>query len=443
MQIPLAMMMSLMQTLKKRSKWSKSRQVLLLVGACLLFLSGCKKEETSATPQTQPTQTSAPVEQKEVVDYSSFYHTKAIINEDVPVYSMRDGELYEVGTAYQGNTFDISDEAVGNYLRVKGSDLYLSGGALHTSDRWFRNQTHLLPYGSELTTKETYHIEDEKGHLVVELQESKTYSVYVIPDEEDRRYGILFQDGIYYIPQEDVQSETGNEVVPVGEKGSEVAVLMYHFFYDESLGETRVDGNYVEVKELDAHLAYLQQANRPTLTMHEVLYFMQNRANIPPGSVAITIDDGDPSVHSRAYPVFQKYGANATLFLICGWEDPVMSYDFWEMREDGLELQSHSFLMHQGGCEGMGHGGRIQCVDYETGVADTRQAFDYVDGGFVYCYPFGDYNEHAMNIIRDGGAKLAFITEAGRIHPGMNLLALPRVRVHGGNSLDAFIRSIQ
>ena len=430
-----------MLTLKKSNKGRMSRQVFLIVGTCLLLLSGCKQQEETMLPQAENHPQEEVVE--EVKDYSSFYQTKIQLQRDAPIYTMVDGKPQQSGMAYQGNYFDMAAEAIGNYVRISGTDLYLEGEALATCDRWFKNQTHLLPYGSELTTKEMYHIENEQGQVLVELHGETTYPVYVIPNSEDLRYGILFQNGIYYIKQEEVASETSNDVISIGEKGSEIPVLMYHFFYDESQGESRVDGNYVEAKELDAHLGYLKENGYATLTMREVLYFMQNRANIPLHSVAITIDDGDPSVHRVAYPIFQKYGANATLFLICGWEDPTMSYDFWEMREDGLELQSHSFLMHQGGCEGMGHGGRILCVDHATGVEDTKQAFDYVDGGFVYCYPFGDYNEHAIEIVKEGGAKLAFTTEDGWIRPGMNLLALPRVRVHGGNSLEAWINRIR
>ena len=176
--------------------------------------------------------------------------------------------------------------------------------------------------------------------------------------------------------------------------------------------------------------------------MREVLYFMEDRAQIPSKSLAITIDDGDPTVHKYAYPVFQKYGLNATLFLICGWEDATMSYDFWEMREDGLELQSHGFLTHQGGCSGMGHGGKLLCMDHDEGVEDTKMSLDYVDGGFVYCYPFGDVNDSAKQILNDAGVKMAFTTANGWISPGMDLLELPRVRVHGGNSLESFANSI-
>ena len=119
-----------------------------------------------------------------------------------------------------------------------------------------------------------------------------------------------------------------------------------------------------------------------------------------------------------------------------------MSWDLWEMREAGLELQSHGFLTHQGGCPGMGYGGRILCMDYNEGVQDTIMSFDYVDGGFVYCYPFGDVNEHAKQILRDAGALMAFTTEPGIIYRGMDILELPRVRVIGGNGLATFAGSL-
>ena len=70
-------------------------------------------------------------------------------------------------------------------------------------------------------------------------------------------------------------------------------------------------------------------------------------------------------------------------------------------------------------------------------------SFDAVDGGFVYCYPFGDYNDSAKAIISEAGAKLAFTTEYGKINPSMDLLALPRIRVQGGAGIERYISSIE
>lgn len=377
-------------------------------------------------------------ETESLVDYYSFYDTKIETSTDTALY---DSSFNMIGTI-KANTYLDVVEGKDNFLSIKDTEYFVDGKDVQASNRWFKNTNHLVAYQQALTTNDSYSLFDVKGNTVIEFNESSTYMVYVLPSSDDDRYGILFQNTIYYISSSDVKeiNETNGETQ---ELSTAIPVLMYHFFYNEDNGETRKDGNYVEVKELDEQLNYLTSNGYTALTMREVYYFMENRAQIPAHSLAITIDDGDPSVHTYAFPVFQKYNVNATLFLICGWEDPTLSYDFWEMREDGLELQSHGFLTHQGGCEGMGHGGRLLCMDHDEGVNDTQMSLDYVDGGFVYCYPFGDVNEHAKEILRDTGVKMAFTTANGWIKPGLDLLELPRVRIHGGDSLDSFASSIQ
>ncbi len=392
----------------------------------------------TVTPSSTNEEVTPSKEETEKIDYSSFYDTKIETSIDTNLY---DDSFNMIGTI-KANTYLDVVEGKDNLLSIKDTNYYVDGKDVQASNRWFKNTNHLVAYQQALTTNDLYSLLDVKGNTVIEFNESSTYTIYVLPSTDDDRYGVLFQNAIYYISSSDVKeiNETNGETQ---ELSTAIPVLMYHFFYNEDNGETRKDGNYVEVKELDEQLNYLTSNAYTALTMREVYYFMENRAQIPAHSLAITIDDGDPSVHTYAFPVFQKYNVNATLFLICGWEDPTLSYDFWEMREDGLELQSHGFLTHQGGCEGMGHGGRLLCMDYDEGVNDTQMSLDYVDGGFVYCYPFGDVNEHAKEILRDTGVKMAFTTANGWIKPGLDLLELPRVRIHGGDSLDSFASSIQ
>ncbi len=406
--------------------------------------TGCSsKKETSdvVVNTTEPSSTEeviTPSTSEERSDYSSYYGTKIEIATDTNLY---DASFKVIGTVKQGTYLDVV-EGKDNYLSIQDTEYYVDGKDVQASNRWFKNTNHLVAYAKELTTNEPYSLLDVKGNTVIEFNESNCYQIYVLPSSDDDRYGVLFENAIYYIASSDVK-EIHDISVETEELSTAIPVLMYHFFYNEDNGETRKDGNYVEVKELDEQLNYLTSNHYTALTMREVYYFMENRAQIPAHSLAITIDDGDPSVHTYAFPIFQKYNVNATLFLICGWEDPTLSYDFWEMREDGLELQSHGFLTHQGGCEGMGHGGRLLCMDHDEGVNDTQMSLDYVDSGFVYCYPFGDVNDHAKEILRDTGVKMAFTTANGWIKPGLDLLELPRVRIHGGDSLDSFASSIQ
>ena len=421
--------------LTSKKKNSKKFLGFFLGLSCLLVLTSCKKE-TAAVEKIEPTSVA------EVINIDQkLLNVKDITINDTKLYRLTDNKLVEVGTVIKGVNLDMSDLVNSNKINIKDTNLYVDANDLQVSDRWYEKRNHLIPFNTNLKTNSTYTLYDVKGNALMKIDSVDEYMVYVLKGE-DNKYGVSFQNEILYIDASDVSNVYDNKNTDEA-YASNLAVLMYHFFYDESQGETRRDVNFVEVKEFKEQLESMKNEGYQTLTMRETLLFMENRANIPAKSVAITIDDGDPTVFKYAYPLLKEYKMNATLFLITGQEEPTLNYDYITMREDGLELQSHSWQMHQGGCAGQGHGGRLLCTDFETGVNDTRMSFDYVDGGFVYCYPFGDFNDNAKAIIKEGGAKLAFTTQFGKINQGMDLLELPRVRVTGGNPITSFMKNIK
>ena len=440
-----------MPTSRKRTKKRRTiRFPVLILGICLvcalillicgLLLRGCRKDEEGIPVSGSDPASAAGMPEASEREFSMFVGHKVLVPEETVLYEAADGTAEPAGTVSAGALLDIDGTVNGGYLTVADSPFCIAGSAVKQSDRWFRNDTNLVPFAEDLATADSFVIRNENGEAVVSVSRAMQFPVYVKPDS-DGRYGIRFMNGIYYIDAAEVSG-----VTPVQREtpalAEEVPVLMYHFFYSEAEGGKRVDGNYVEVNELDEQLKYISENGFHACTMREIQYWMEGRANLPDRSIAITIDDADPSVHQYAMPVFVKYGIHATNFVICGWQPAEMPYELWEMRENGMELQSHGFLVHTGGCSGMGHGGLLLCMDHASGVEDITRSFDYVDGGFVFCYPFGDINDNAESIVRDAGGKLAFTTEGGRINPSMDPLALPRVRVTGGNGLSAFAASI-
>ena len=434
-------MMLLMWILTKKHKSYKTKFLETLLGICLLTMSGCAT--TSEPPVTATPLPTMEVVEETYEDYSSLYEKKILVSQDTPLYLLNEEGLKEVGVVHQNAFVDLGSESYKNTVCLRNSSYYIEADSLQKSDRWFQHHNHLLGLQQHIVTNTSYRLENLKEEVVMTMNQEDTYEVYVLPGEEDPRYGVYFLNDIYYIPEEDIKTIENTMAVPKEAYAESIPVLMYHFLYDENETKDRPNTNYVEQKEYDEQLSTLNDEGYQSLTMREILYFMERRAYVPEKSFAITIDDGDPSVYTYGFPILKKYGMNATLFLIGAWEDTNLSWQNWEMREEGIELQSHSFDMHQGGCSGMGHGGRLLCVDYATGVEDTKMGFDYVDGGFVYCYPFGDVNEHAIEIIKDGGAKLAFTTEFGKINLDMDPLNLPRIRVIGGNGLEFFMKNIK
>ena len=180
-----------------------------------------------------------------------------------------------------------------------------------------------------------------------------------------------------------------------------------------------------------------------TLRMQDVENFLDGKVQLPKNSVSITIDDGTASIYKYAYPLLKKYGNSATLFLIGNHlKDDKLPQSFQEMKQNGMELQSHSYGMHTGGCEG-GHGGALRCVAHDEGVTDTEKSFSIIGGGNVYCYPYGDVTDSALQIMKDAGVHMAFTTNYGKIEPGMDKLQLPRVRIFGDADIQQFIYSLE
>lgn len=251
-----------------------------------------------------------------------------------------------------------------------------------------------------------------------------------------------------YVVTYSVEDSEGNEtkvdrnvkVIDVTEKNtSGVPVLMYHYFYDDENGETGEDGNYLAISMFKKQLDYFKENNFYFPSMKELALYIDGKLDLPKNSVIITMDDGAESNYRLAYPLAVQYKIPMTMFVVTSWTDVSQPLQ-QEMKNTGyIIFQSHTHDMHQGGCSGMKHGALIQCIDYQAGVADMSKSKELLGNGDSMAYPCGDYNDQALSILTDAGFTLAFTVDFGKVHVGDNKLALPRVRVSDGNSLDYFI----
>lgn len=92
-----------------------------------------------------------------------------------------------------------------------------------------------------------------------------------------------------------------------------VPVLMYHHVSPNPGLVT------VSPETFTAQMEYLAQSGFTALTADQFLAFLQGKADVPGKSVLITFDDGylDNCVH--AWPVLQRLGLHAVIFVVTGW----------------------------------------------------------------------------------------------------------------------------
>ena len=64
-----------------------------------------------------------------------------------------------------------------------------------------------------------------------------------------------------------------------------------------------------------------------------------------------------------------------------------------------------------------------------------------MNGAIALAYPFYDYNNRAIELVKKAGFKLAFIganNVGGRAWPGINLYKVPRMTIWNTTSFDTF-----
>ncbi len=211
-------------------------------------------------------------------------------------------------------------------------------------------------------------------------------------------------------------------------------VLMYHFFYDNITyyGE---DSNWLNINDFEEQLKYLTENEYYFPTWDEVDNFIDGKIKLPEKSVVLTVDDGDASFFDLAVPMLQKYKVPATIFVISEWYG-------WRYNADMkyVIFESHSHSMHESGANGKG---RMVNWSKEKIVEDLKLSSNTLGGANIYCYPFGHYNDTAIEALKETGYKMAFTIVGGRVSAGYNKYTLPRVRVSAGNSLNYFASSVK
>ena len=102
--------------------------------------------------------------------------------------------------------------------------------------------------------------------------------------------------------------------------------------------------------DFEAQMRYLKEHNYHVISMKSFFEFLEFKRQIPEKSVVISIDDGWRSVYTIAYPILQKYGYPATLFIYTDLIDGKGNHLDWSaikiMSENQIDMQCHT-LSHR------------------------------------------------------------------------------------------------
>ncbi len=213
-----------------------------------------------------------------------------------------------------------------------------------------------------------------------------------------------------------------------------VPILMYH-----SVASRSQNALTVSSEAFERQMRFLKTHKYNVVTLEALADLVSRAKNIPPRTVAITLDDGYKNNYTNAFPVLKKYGLKATEFIIVNevsraQGDRLSWEEIKEMRDSGLVTI---------GCHTLGPEPLIDIRQEDllrSQIFDSKRILEEKLGGpvEVFSYPGGMFNAHIRKLVIDAGFKVAVSTNPGRNSSPNDIYALKRLRI-SENSKNMFI----
>lgn len=237
-----------------------------------------------------------------------------------------------------------------------------------------------------------------------------------------------------------------------GNKELSIPVLAYHsFMKNEDKWKYAPNDKYVmEIEKFEEQLKYLHDNGYESIDIKTLLKWMNGETKISNRNFVITIDDGNISAYHLAIPIIEKYGFNATIFVITGRVrgesenyDPSRIAFFGEDiikdikdNHKSIYVASHSTNMHTL-INGMNP---KDVLKYEEIVNDLKSSKDYLNT-IAFAYPFGMYDSNYVNATREAGFSIAFtFKEPNRVRKDTNKYEVPRFNINNDTTMQNFIQ---
>ena len=368
---------------------------------------------------------------EKIKEIENNYNEYMITITDTKLYN---SEYEEKGSISKNVILSLGDLDVHykeGYYKLKNYDLYIKYDSLNKSENieYDIRYKNYIPFNQSIITNENtklYITENEYYIINYELE------LPIIIKDNDKYY-VEFDNKLVYVLKDNINIKENNNNL---EKTESIAVLNYHFVINKEAGEDKLcspSSICHSDTQFESHIKYIKDNDFYTITMKELELFIDGKINLPKKSVSITIDDG--WFVNRAIQILEKHDAMGTLFLI-GSLAPVSDYS-----SKNLEVHSHTWNLHNvANCPG----GRspLLCYDKNTLVEDLKKSRESLNNTTYFCYPFYDYNNHAINALEEAGFAMALTGGNYKVKRGINKFKVPRYVVYNTTTVNQIANMI-
>ncbi|WP_159460743.1 polysaccharide deacetylase family protein [Pasteurella testudinis] len=366
---------------------------------------------------------------------------------DCPVSAVVSGKIQTVAEIKSGQTLQLLPEKqqpftlqFGNASGFLAADCHLQTQQVQQVRSVNAAASQMQGYLITTQTTPIYRSADQTSAVLAELVPNLRYPWLA---KHDAWYQVRFGDQFGYIAVQQVKADQG---IPV--------LTYHHVLKNEENTHFRHTSTTTSVNAFDQQMALLKKWGYQAISLYEVENYLDGKENFNAKLLAVTFDDGLESVHRYAYPILQKYGLRATIFVItarikhhlAAWDPNQLQFitraQYQEMQPT-MDLQSHTHFLHRKLKKQpiiLRRSLHNMLVDFKRSIQVLRQLNPKVR---YLAYPYGSYTALAKKAAQEAGFHLAFSTAIGKVNFGDDRYQLKRIYLLKEDSEQQILEKLQ
>jgi peptidoglycan/xylan/chitin deacetylase (PgdA/CDA1 family) len=411
---------------------------IILVAALSSVIFGIEREKGRKEEAIKLEKEKIVKEHKKIMqNIKNNYNSYVITIKNAKIYKLVNNEYIDSGTISDKVVLNLKDKKIKDYKDIyfelnninyfiKYTDVKIYNGKNAKS-----NYKYYVPFNQNINSKgPTIFYDDNGGSYTI----NDSVSLPVIIRDTDRYY-VEFDNKLLYIKTGDNISVIDHEN-STAKIASKIAVIAYHYTYDSAAGEKCLSTIIChDVNQIKSQFDYLNKNGFYTTTLKDLELYLTGKIRLPEKSVTITVDDG--WWFDRMYTLANEYKVNVTLFFIGNLQNnaDILAYS---KSSDYVQFASHTYNLHNVGvCPG-GQGSPLKCASKDVILADLKKSREQLNNTTYIAWPFYEYNDYAVNIIKQAGFTMALTGGMYKAYPGVNMYAVPRYTIHNDTTLQEF-----
>lgn len=229
-----------------------------------------------------------------------------------------------------------------------------------------------------------------------------------------------------------------------------VPILTYHKVNPDA--KTGGFGLRVLPVDFEWEMRYLKNQGYHSVSLGDVADHFQSARQLPDKPFVITFDDGYQDNYRYAWPILQKYGFTATVFVVPHVVGGINEFDYFahlqpknkmmswkeikEMNAAGITIGAHT-LDHV-------HLTKVSPAEAQRQILESKKLLEKELGKEVryFCYPYGDFNRNVVEMVKESGYQAAISSEQGLVQSNMDPYLLKRLRINGHLSHRKFVKKL-